>query len=902
MLALVIGNTAHNRVRNHPLLPAANAKQALEEVKRLTRLHLSTRGAFDFELEGTVPVMIAFLGSGSVGENRMSLERGRDRDYDNVLGKAGVLAAYTVSDEVGASEEDMMDFSEWMLSALSDHIEINEGQEPDGAWIIHLEDVNTDYIERCVFTSPAAQYWQAPEGYWIQGNDPHNAGSDLDVSGDVDLDNDTGHVAAAVDHAPIGGEDAQPVSDTLRPVEVQTTVTTTEEVKAMHTTNEAMSALRKNANTLIEMGLISDAMGINSRLSEVKVLNTVAGMLDLEPSMAAYIRANAQAIADQFKAISMLVAEQAADLQSDQNVDTIIPVKNVSADPLSLREELESQVKPVSQGAAVQRRDDDGNVEIDEELVDVEEHDAEADLSNEFDAAEAEAELEGSDGSNLDPEVMHTNLHDLIVNEDASYVNDDNEGAVRDVLYGFVQDACAELTEAGEVDPATLMSDEDVTEAYNEGMSALIGLINDTELLHLVSEDLLTHTEDMLTVAYMGEEAPGDEQEEEHDAEGEHGDGDDYEVAEEDDGIDPGYAAVDMTRLSAVPSALVTIVPRLVVNVVLPSTGPLARLSNDTLRALNAIEGDDGNKHDLATGLTKSRNENSPNGFYRKPFNTLARTLSRLANATILVPMSAEDLANNQEAAVNFVADHVANIDVESALTNALGRLNALPADEDGNLIVGFSGEGEDGIPVDALMSLDKSIDLIDNGGSFNVELTVTLSFVAPGYRNLRESAALARSLIKMCATASNSTGLSIHPAITYTGADAYLTEDSSAAASVNEIVSAMFAEVLEFGNAPTNVYNSARMSSLRTATIDAAAYKVYLQNEEGEIIVATCGDDDVSERTMNALVDAATIGTFDPEGHALYALGGDNTITLFAITEEVEGDDDEQMEMGDDE
>lgn len=46
-------------------------------------------------------------------------------------------------------------------------------------------------------------------------------------------------------------------------------------------------------------------------------------------------------------------------------------------------------------------------------------------------------------------------------------------------------------------------------------------------------------------------------------------------------------------------------------------------------------------------------------------------------------------------------------------------------------------------------------------------------------------------------------------------------------------------------------------------------------------------------------MIDAAAIGTFDPEGSALYALGGDNTITLFTITEDNgDGDEDDSMEM----
>lgn len=896
MLALVIGNTTHNRVRNHPLLPAANPKQALEEVKRLTRLHLSTRGAFDFELEGTVPVLIAFLGTGSVGENRLNLERGRDRDYIDVLGKAGVLAAFTVDDLVGHHEDDLSDFANWLLSSLSDHVEINEGPEPDGAFIIKLEELDGEYVERCVFTSPAAQYWVAPEGYWLQGVD--RDASDLDMAGDIDLD-------ASQEDTPVVSEGAQADSDTLRTDdEVQPTTengainmntTNTENATMQHTVAEAMSALRKNADTLIEIGLIKDALGLNARLSEVKVLNTLIGMMDLEPSMADFIRANAPVIADKFKAIDLLMAEQAADMSSDIDQGDIIPVVQVSADPLGIAD-LDVAAKPA--GASVQRRADADDAE--HAVGETEDFTDEEDLSNEFDMAEAEAEAESA----LDGEVMHYNVNELINNDNTDYVTEDNAGDVACALLNFIEAAMAELREVGDVDVDSLMSEEDLAEARDGSINDLTQLIRDTDLLDLVSEDLLTEFDDQLVAAYSGEDGEVEADEEHDDTpvsartdlaaddEGDEGD----EEGDDDYGI---HGTRDLSQMAAVPSSLVTVVPRLVVNVVLPSHGPLSRLSGDTLRSLNTVVGDDGVTYDLATGLTKSRTPDAPNGFYRKPFNTLARTLSRLAGATVVVPMTADELADNQDAAVNFVAEHVSNVDVEGALTGALARLSTLPSDEDGNLIVGFSGEGEDGIPVNSLMSLDKSVDLIDNDGSFNVELTVTLSFVAPGYRNLRDFAALARSLIKMCANAANSTGLSIHPAITYSGVDAYLGEDDPASAAVNEIVSAMYGEVVEFGNAPTSIYNAARMSSLRTAVSDASAFKVYLQGEDGEIVVATCGDDGIEGRTLNAMSDAAAIGTFDPEGSALYALGGDNTITLFTITEDNgDGDEDDSMEM----
>lgn len=883
MLALIIGNTQHNQVRGKSLLPTTNAKQALEEVKRMTRLSLSTQGAHVVEIEGTVPVMVAFLGQGNGGETRINLERNRDRGYDDVLGRAGVLAAFDVDDgALTGHPEDVIDIAEQLVAVISRHVEVCEGEEPEVSTVIQLDAAAPD-IGRCLFFSPAAQYWKAPEGYWLQGASDE-ATEDYPVA-DIDLD--------IVDVTP-----APAVNVTEQSTHTQ------KDQDAMNTTqytvNEMMVALRQNAPTLIDLGMISSDIEINQFFANnPRRITTVLNILSLAPDMVEQMRTNAPALAQQFNEISLLMAEQQAEVQSDDapvGVAAAIPVRQIPADM-----DLDLAAKPHTAGASVQRRPEVGEYDdnVNTESSDLDDADMdEEDLSGEFDAAEADAAADEA-ASNLDPEVMHTNLNALIVESDFDSVTEDNAEAVEVVLINFINSAVAELNEAGEIDVSSLMSPDDIEDAQNnEGVEGLAGLINDTELLHYVSEDLLNSTEDALCIAYLGElaedadvDAHGDDGDEEEDN-NEVDDNEDYSEEEGDGEMDP-------TSMSPVPTSLVTIVPRLIVNVVLPSYGPLANLSATTLRALNEIEGDDRRKYDLATGLSRSNNDKAPVGFYRKPFNTLARTLAKLANATVIIPVSAEELAEHQEIAVNYVAEHVANVDIAGSLNAALERLSTLPADEDGNLIVGFSGESEErAIPISSLMSLNKSIDLIELDDSYNVELTVVMSFVAPGFRNLKDSAALARGLVKMCATAAANTGISVSPSITFTGMDAYLSEEVRAAVAVNDIVTAMYGTVAEFGETPVAIYNAARLSSLRTAVKDGDAYRVYMQSEDGEMCVTDVHTEDRTPRADAALLEASAVSMFDPDGAALYGLGGDTTITLFTFKEGEQDGDEDEMEM----
>lgn len=322
----------------------------------------------------------------------------------------------------------------------------------------------------------------------------------------------------------------------------------------------------------------------------------------------------------------------------------------------------------------------------------------------------------------------------------------------------------------------------------------------------------------------------------------------------------------------------VTIVPRLVLNLSLDNR---LRLTEEEILALGCVEGEQGD-YDLSIGLngrTKGK-KTAPRGFYLGPIRDVASELSKIANASVLIPQS--KLKGDHERLARAII---------AALPNGSGGLNMnlrgedrIVLDPEGNITVGFADEDGDGaervVNFNDLCSLSTDFYVGDNiATGTTIEVTSVLTMFLPrlsgGTKEGRSL--LVEHLCKLAVRNAERTGVTVLPAITFLGADAALQDTSEM--SVAECLQTMLA-VSE--NEDPTVYGNwaGAVGASMSAVMSGEDHGISFLSTDQRIDFDNAESEEEIELIDGVLSDTGAVMLTDA-GPNLFALGGDYTVML---------------------
>lgn len=886
MLMLIIGNTAaRNAVVGARPMQFAQPRQALEAVKGQLKMHVATIHAETVHVDDNIPLVIGFVGRGNAAETALANVLTAQGDNAAItLERCGVIAAYHVeeTDDVEA----LSARAQYVVDQLATYL-----PSPEGA-------LGGDQV---LLVDDAELLVGSPLNVVVSYDGSLLGLSEVSADSEEHPDHGDNPDYVAVAAAP----SAAPVVEMAPAAETQVEIEPKETVMSKMSNYELMSNVRKLHSELC--AVVPNFKALEVAFPDAARLRTyiTLGVSQLPEAVLNEISERAEDVVAKLKELAALSASQDEEIAPLAAVSLDSGKGNVGTAGALGSNEIE-EFEPVAEDEFP--GDEDEFEEVDTRV----EGDPVVEVSR--DALAAAMTAVGTDGDGeYEEEDDNIDLSDdAVLAEKLPAIWLLGQGRL-DAVDGLA-DVMAKFSNNFIVEQGSDFNEfnsDDIDEALASGdLLNLWALLTDADWLALASFESLYELDGALTdlaaaagVDVFGEveesgitELDADESEEEAEV-----DEDDeaamWTGADDEDEDDHEADTEDASDLSLMQ---VTILPRLVLNVVADYNGHA--YTADQLRALAKLPCESGRVLNLGHGVSAKDSSSGAQGAYLRPISRIAKALGQLAGATVLLPENFAKLDADTLAAK--IAGASLGVDINELLSDVLTDLHGIDVDEDGNIMIGFS-EDEDGedsvIALNDLCSFDINYSMMreHDFGPATIEVTAVLSMRLPSLGYVKRPQAIVERVAALAARNQQRSGIDVYPAITFNAADRMFDraegfEDRNVSC-LSDVVDALVGEVnMEESPWAGAVFASHRgvtetgMFGLGLLALDGDGAAQYLPMSE---IV----DIDVYASVAN---DAAAVFT-SPIGNALFSMGGDSTVMLTTAKEEEEEEgDSDDMEL----
>lgn len=864
MLMLIISNTeGRNGVVGVRPLQFNNARQALEAVKGQLKMHVATIHAETVHIDDSLPLVIGFVGRGAAAETVLAnVMTAQGEATPAFLERCGVIGAYHVPETDDA--EILSGYVDEVVANLATYLPTDEGAPFSG------EPLTIDGLElmagsplNVVVSSDGSQLGRPAERATEQ-------------TGALEFDTDEPVNEQATVETSVVAE-AQPATHTE--IETKETVMTTNTLPKAELMRAARQLHADLAASVPNFQPIEVAFCEASRLRRFCGLN----LSDLDPALLNELRDRADEVCDCLRELAALTATQDDELEA---IPSVAVTDNGDDEDFSPTPDMSLST-------------DDEEFEEVETLV---EGDASFTEEHDVDTVDAELVEEGDEEVSIDlhdAEVLAEKLPAVFLLTQGRL--DEVEGAMAAVA-GFALNLIAE--QGADFND---FNESDVAEAVASGeLINVVTLLDDSDWLSAASFDLLYELDGNLTdaAAEAGFDVQGevDQSGIDLDAEGDaneelsEGDENDWyegeEEEEDDEEEDDAEPEADLQLLQ------VTIVPRLVLNLVADYNGHV--YTKEQRQALMAMPTESGRVLNLAYGISGTDSNTGSQGAYIRAIARTAKALGQLANATVLLPASHANVTADKLAAT--VASAATGTDINELLSNVLADLQGIEVDEDGNVMIGFADdegdETEEKIALSDLCDFDVKYSMMreHDFGPATIEVTALLSMRMPILGFAKRPDQIATRLASLADKQFERHGVEVYPAITFNAVDRIFnrSEDYSDrnVACLTEVVSALISQA----STEDSPWAGAVVASHRAVT-ETGMYGIGLLVDGSEaeqyIPLHEVVDIDAYASVGN---DAAAI-LCTPIGESMFSMGGDTTVLLTRAKDDVEEEDETEME-----
>lgn len=854
MLMLIISNTAARSATHGNPINFQNPRAALERVKTSLRLSVTTIHADTVAVDDDIQLVIGFVGRQTHAENLLVSHLSKEDNPEALLESLGVLGAYSVGET-----EDAETLSTYVANAIL----------PLGAYLPGSEvlggDSRLDVLGADTLFALPLNVVEGLHGSML-GIVPVDHEVDHETDGDVETVNEA-------------------VTETVtevQPAEAATVVETQTKEQSMSTPMSNFELMR-NVRTL-HADLTQAVPGFRPLDQAFPTAERLRALLNLklstlpQPVMDELFQRADEVVA----CLTEMLALAATQTDELELIPAAAPAVDFDEeeDP---RQELDEEEFEEEVDTDVERDDEQPDLDTpavayaDDEAVGGPRPDLELDNDENL-ADKLPAIFLLTQGRLDEVEGVMAAVSEFAINfaaQQGEDFNDFNEADVAEAVEaGDVVSLCALLIDANWLTTASFESlyelDGELTTLAAETGLDVLGEVDESGVLTDADENF----------SMEGEEPDEDEGEEEEDDEEE-------EEAE---------------TLELIP---LKIVPRLVLNVVADFNGHI--YTRDQLLTMQSLESHGNRKLNLSVGISGKSKSTGAVGAYLRPIQRAAAALAHMANAQVMLPQSYSETLTAEQLADAIVTGTMGN-GIDDLMSDVLGDLFAIEADEDGNLLLGFAeteDEEDSIIALHDLCGFSTKYSLLRDDRAFGpatIEVVSVLNMRIPALSRIPADQMIDR-LTSLAAKMTAKHGIDVYPAVTFNAADRIFTRADDYVDPNVAVLPEVIDQMLVAANADQSPWAGAVFASHRGVT-ETGVHGIGLLETDGTdhdryVPLSEVADIDVYASVAN---DAAAVLCTEA-GEVLFEMGGDSVVLLTSYKEDsAETDDEDELEVDNDE